>query len=65
MDIKFKTETKVYLEGVNVGNIKEVEGGFCYQPKSSSGDCGETFPTLEACKWENLKKWIFDPNEMK
>jgi len=50
MNIQFTTETKVYLDGIHVGNIKEVEGGFCYQPKSSSENCGETFPTLEACK---------------
>ncbi len=38
-----------FLDGEEVGTIRSVTGGFCYQPRGSK-HFGKTFPTVNECK---------------
>lgn len=46
---KFVRGIVVYLDGKDIGTIRSVSGGFCYQPKGSRS-FGDTFLTVNECK---------------
>lgn len=52
MPISFELvkKVKVYLDENLVGMIKQVDNGWAYFPRGTSGSCGETFTTLSECK---------------
>ncbi len=51
--ITYKSEVRVYLDGKQVGTIRELFSNtiplYLYTPKGSKTG-GDTFPTLAACK---------------
>lgn len=47
--ITYRREIRVYNEGLRVGTIKPVSGGYAYSPKGSKAT-GETFASIDDVK---------------